>query len=267
MTALLQGASLAADRGKLEVEIARLREECEASKAALRTSEDAVKIKVRWRSIELSESFQRSTITIRRPLTFLRQNKVIDDQAHTMRVLRQTVADKEREVAGAQEEMRCVKNFFSSAMIEESLPVPFRVPDTQILNACRRREANLSDRLEAERQLSQQLQDELQQAQERKSRLKSELSDSQAELEALRREHAKLKCADLVAAFLGRYCCLHFLLTLCPRISSVLSVYSSGRTSWQDTAVKLTQLEQAVSGMHQVSFRVAAWTFAFCLRV
>ncbi len=34
------------------------------------------------------------------------QTKIIDDQSATLRGLRQTVADKEREVSGLQEEMR-----------------------------------------------------------------------------------------------------------------------------------------------------------------
>ena len=74
-----QGASLAADRGRLEVEINRAHEEIEALKVKLKSSEDTVKIK----------------------------DKVIDDQGQSIRALRQSVADKEREMQEGGEEIRC----------------------------------------------------------------------------------------------------------------------------------------------------------------
>lgn len=76
----MQGASLAADRGRLEVEINRCHEEIEALKVKLKSSEDTVKIK----------------------------DKIIDDQAQSIRALRQSVADKEREMQEGTEELRFV---------------------------------------------------------------------------------------------------------------------------------------------------------------
>jgi uncharacterized coiled-coil protein SlyX len=62
------------------VEINRCHEEIEALKVKLKSSEDTVKIK----------------------------DKVIDDQAQSIRALRQSVADKEREMQEGTEELRFV---------------------------------------------------------------------------------------------------------------------------------------------------------------
>eukprot|EP00045_Choanoeca_perplexa_P015576 m.197871 g.197871 ORF g.197871 m.197871 type:complete len:1004 (-) comp17030_c0_seq2:1444-4455(-) len=153
-----QGASLAASRGKIEAENEAFKRELETARHEAKRAEDAVKIKA----------------------------KLVDDNTASIRSLRQSLADKERELHHLKEEYQ-------------------------------RREGDLKDRLQAEKEISQQMQADLEACHERKSKLKSTVSDLTHEAEALRRENEQL------------------------------------RLNWQNTGDTLGQLEMQVEEMRKIT--------------
>eukprot|EP01147_Barroeca_monosierra_P000625 gene625-3935_t len=122
------------------------------------------------------------------------------------------------------QEALCIKEKIIKDQTEELKTLRQRLADSEreLSRTCeqhREREADLQDRLEAERELSQQLQADLEIVSEKKSQLREKISELTSENDSVRRENTRLK------------------------------------TSWEDTGMKLGQLELEVQSMEQSSRR------------
>lgn len=139
-----QGATLAADRGKLDSKLSTLAAELEAARQEAANHREAAAV----------------------------QTKIVEDQSDSLRKLKISLGERDRE-------MKAVRDEYS------------------------RRGADLEDRLEAERALSQQLNTDLELAHEKKNAARELLSEANAELDTLRRSDAKHRDAlDAKAALL-----------------------------------------------------------------
>ena len=127
-----QGANLAADRGTLESTVSVLRSELAATKQTIGNLEDAVRIK----------------------------GKLNDDQADSVRKLKLSLTERDRQFKAADEEFK-------------------------------RRIGDLEDRLEAERSLSRKLQEDLEAALDRKDGLKDEVAELKEALDGIKRDDVR----------------------------------------------------------------------------
>lgn len=129
-----QGAALSADRGTLESKTAALEAELEAVKQQAANHEESALIKT----------------------------KLVEDQADSLRKLKISLNERDRELKTARDEYS-------------------------------RREGDLEDRLEAERGLSQQLHADLESAHQKKTTAREQLSEVLGDLESLKRAEPKLQ--------------------------------------------------------------------------